>query len=183
MGGNHDYSHVVHGGNDALEALCKRRDDFLWYGYDLVTVRLTEDVDALVWHPSGGSAYAMSYRSQKMVEQLAFEQLMEVIKKNATPKARFLFVGHWHNIFMWYAKGPINIIHTGGFEGQNNLTRRIGNISPHICAMIISGEITKDRNLIRHLVLEPMNFTEIKGDYLNYPVQTKESPMPETFFQ
>lgn len=183
MGGNHDWSFVVQGGHDALKNLCDRRDDFLWYGYDLVTVRLTEDVDALVWHPSGGSAYAMSYRSQKMVEQIAFEQLMDVIKKNATPKVRFVFVGHWHNIFMWYSKGPINIVHTGGFEGQNNLTRRIGNISPHICAMIISGEITKDRSLIRRLALEPMNFTEIEDDYLNYPVPREEKPEPEVLFQ
>jgi len=124
-----------------------------------------------------------SYRSQKMVEQLAFQQLTEVIKKNATPKVRFVFVGHWHNIFMWYEKGPINVIHTGGFEGQNNLTRRIGHIDPHITAMIISGEITKDRNLIRRLRLEPMNFTEIEDDYLNYPVPQKEPVRPEPLFQ
>jgi hypothetical protein len=183
MGGNHDFSFVIHGGHDALKTLCDRRDDFLWYGYDLVTVRLTEDVDALVWHPSGGSAYAMSYRSQKMVEQLAFEQLMEVIRKNATPKVRFLFVGHWHNIFMWYAKGPINIIHTGGMEGQNNLTRRMGNIVPCISAIIVSGEITRDRNLIRRLRIEPMNFTEIEDDYLNYPIPQPEPIQPEPLFK
>jgi len=183
MGGNHDFSFVVHNATDALFRLCEKRDDFEWYGYDLVTVRLTEDVDALIWHPKGSSAYAMSYRSQKMVEQLAFQQLMEVIKTNATPKVRFLFAGHWHNIFMWYAKGPINIVHTGGFEGQNNLTRRIGWIDPHICAWIISGEITKDRNIIRRLKLEPMNFTEIEDDYLNYPVPQKEVKVPEPLFQ
>lgn len=183
MGGNHDYSHIIHGGNDALEALCGRRDDFEWYGYDLVTVRLTEDVDALAWHPMGGSAYAMSYKSQKMVEQLAFQQLTEVIKKNATPKVRFVFVGHWHNIFMWYEKGPINVFHTGGFEGQNNLTRRVGWIDPKITAMIISGEITKDRNLIRRLRIEPMNFMEMENDYLNYPVPQKEQRVPEPLFQ
>lgn len=183
MAGNHDYDFVIHGGHEALAALCERRDDFEWYGYDLVTVRLTEDVDALMWHPSKGSAYAMSYRSQKMVEQLAFQQLTEVIKKNATPKVRFVFVGHWHNIFMWYEKGPINVVHTGGLEGQNNLTRRIGNIDPHICAWIISGEITKDRNLIRRLRLEPMNFTEMEDDYLNYAIPQKKPIKPEPLFQ
>jgi predicted phosphodiesterase len=183
MGGNHDYDAIKNGAHNALDELCDRRDDFWYYGYDLVTVRLTEDVDALVWHPSGSSAYAMSYKSQKMVEQLAFEQLMEVIKKNATPKVRFVFVGHWHNIFMWYEKGPINVVHTGGLEGQTNLTRRIGNIAPHISAWIISGEITKDRNLIRRLKLEPMNFTEIEDDYLNYAVPQRKRELPPPLFQ
>ena len=182
MGGNHDYSFIKEGGHNALKALCEKRDDFLYYGYDLVTVRLTENVDALVWHPRGGQAYAMSYRSQKMIEQVAFEQLMEVIKKNVTPKVRFLFVGHWHGILMGYAKGPIWIQHSGAFEGQTNLSRQMG-VFPELAAVILEGKITKDRNIIRDLTTRCLRFTEIEEDYLNYPVPPKKQPELEPIFE
>lgn len=182
MGGNHDYSIIKSSGYNALKALCGKRGDFFYYGYDLVTVPLTENVDALLWHPSGFQSYAMSYRSQKMVEQIAFEQLMEVLEKNVTPKVRFLFVGHWHNIIMGYRKGPIWVQHTGGFEGQNNLTRRMG-IFPQINGVILEGEITKDRNIIRDLTVRHLSFTEIENDYMSYPIPQKENPVPEPLFQ
>ena len=179
-GGNHDYSFIKEGGHNALKRLCERRDDFLYYGYDLVTVALTENVDALVWHPSGGQAYAMSYRSQKMLEQVAFEQLMEVIKNNASPKVRFLFVGHWHSILMGYWKGPIYVQHTGGFEGQTNLSRRMG-VFPELSAVILEGKITKDKNIIRDLNVRYLRFTEIENDFLNYPVPMEEETTEQVF--
>lgn len=182
VGGNHDYSTIKSGGHNALLALCKKREDFFYYGYDLATIHLTKDIDALVWHPSGSQAYAMSYRSQKMVEQVAFEQLMEVIKKNATPKVRYLFVGHWHGILMGFYKGPIFVCHPGCFEGQTNLSRRIG-VFPELAATVIKGKITKDRHIIRDMTVRTLRFTEIIDDYLNYPIPRREEKEMEPLFQ
>lgn len=181
MGGNHDWSLVKHGGFNAVKAACKAREDFTYCGFDLVTVPLTDEIDAMMWHPSGGQAYAMSYRSQKMVEQIALEQLMKVIKKSATPRVRFLFVGHWHGILMGYEKGPIHIQHPGSFEGETNLSRRMGAF-PQISAVILEGEITKDRNIIRDLTTRRLRFTEIEDDYLNYPIPQEET-IVEPLFQ
>ena len=153
-----------------------------------------EDYDGLVWcvRVPNGLIYARrngrpiwtgnSYRSQKMVEQVAFEQLMEVIKKNATPKVRFLFVGHWHGILMGYEKGPIHIQHPGAFEGQTNLSRQMG-VFPELAAVILEGKITKDRNIIRDLTTRCLRFTEIENDFLNYPVPQSESIEHEPLFQ
>ena len=182
MGGNHDWSFVKEGTHDALDALCKRRDDFLWYGYDLVTVHLTEEVDALAWHPRGAQSYAMSYRSQKFIEQVAFQELLGVLQRDMPPKVRFLFAGHWHGILMGYWKGPIYIQHTGGFEGQNNLTRGLG-VFPELGAVILEGSITKDRNIIRDMSIRYLRFTEIENDYLNYPIPVSAEREPEFLFQ
>jgi len=182
MGGNHDYDFIKHGGHNALKRLCERRDDFLYYGYDLVTVPLTESVDALVWHGSRGQAYAMSYKSQKFLEQVAFEQLMEVVKNNIAPKVRFLFVGHWHSILMGYWKGPIYVQHTGGFEGQTNLSKRMG-VFPELSAVILEGKITKDKNIIRDLSVRYLRFTEIVDDFLSYSIPRQQEETHETLFQ
>ena len=179
-GGNHDWSFVKYGGHNALKTLCDRRDDFLFYGYDLATIPLTESIDALVWHPSGSQAYAMSYKSQKFLEQVAFEQLMKVISKNIMPKVRFLFVGHWHSILMGYWKGPVYVQHTGGFEGQTNLSKKMG-VFPELSAAILEGKITKDRNIIRDLSVRYLRFTEITNDYLNYPVPREEEVIEQVF--
>jgi len=181
MGGNHDYSFIKYGGHNALERLCEKRDDFFYYGYDLVTMCSEDrDVEVLVWHPSGGQAYAMSYRSQKMLEQVAFEQLMEVVSKSVTPRVRFLLVGHWHSILMGYWKGPIYVQHTGGFEGQTNLSKRMG-VFPELSAVILEGKITKDRNIIRDLSVRYLRFTEIENDFLNYPVPREEEVTEQVF--
>jgi len=117
-----------------------------------------------------------------MLEQVAFEQLMEVISKNVTPRVRFLFVGHWHSILMGYWKGPIYVQHTGGFEGQTNLSRRMG-VFPELSAVILEGKITKDRSIIRDLSVRYLRFTEIENDFLNYPVPVGEKLVAEPMFQ
>lgn len=181
MGGNHDWSFLRTGGYNAVLGACKVRADFKYRGFNLATVRITPEIDALMWHPSGGVPYAMSYRSQKMAEQVAMEQLMEVLEKNATPKVRFLFCGHLH-IFVQFWQGPIFVAHVGCFEGQTDYLKKKA-LYPHIGCMILEGHFTKEMSLIRDLTITYLRFTEIENDYLNYPVPYEEEPTLEPIFQ
>jgi len=180
MSGNHDFGFVRAAGYNALKALCSQRDDFFYWGADLVTVPITDSVDALLWHPKGGPSYALSYKAQKMVANVAFQQLMEVLEKNVTPKVRFLFVGHWHQMLTFW-QGPIFVALVGCFEGQTNHLKALG-LYPQIGAMILDVAITKDRALIREMNITHLQFTEIDGDYLNYPIP-HEAEEFETLFK
>ncbi len=172
MGGNHDWSFVKRGGFNAVKELCKQREDFIYCGFNLATVPLTPDIDALMWHPSGGVPYAVSYRAQKMAEQVAMEQLMETLEKNMTPKVRFLFCGHLH-IFVQFWQGPIFVAHVGCFEGQTDYLKKKA-LYPHLGCLILEGSFTKEMALIRNMAVTHLRFTEIEDDYLNYPVPREE---------
>ena len=168
MGGNHDWSFVKRSGFNIVKSICDDRDDFTYLGYDLATVPLTPDIDALLWHPSGGVPYAMSYRLQKQAEQVATEQLMQTLEESSTPRIRFLFAGHLH-ILVEFWQGPIFCAQVGCFEGQTNYLKKKA-LYPQLAALVLNVELTRDRNLIRELGISHFRFTEIKNDYLSYPV-------------
>jgi len=181
MGGNHDWSLVRHGGFNAVKAACKARDDFTYCGFNLATIPLTNEIDALMWHPSGGVPYAVSYRAQKMAEQVAMEQLMETLEKKATPKVRFLFCGHLH-IFVQFWQGPIFVGHVGCFEGQTDYLKKKA-LYPHLGCLILEGNFTREMALIHDLTVTHLRFTEIQDDYLNYPIPSEDKIVIEPMFQ
>ncbi len=75
IGGNHDYSFMKANGHNVIKAAAKKRSDFIYAGFDQAEIPLLE-VDgkvvssAVLWHPSGGVPYALSYRGQKFAGQL-----------------------------------------------------------------------------------------------------------------
>lgn len=181
MGGNHDWSFIRSAGFNVVKAACKQRTDFTYVGFNVASIPLTQHIDALMWHPSGGVPYAVSYRAQKMAEQVAMEQLTEVLEKNATPRVRFLFAGHLH-IMVEFWQGPIFVAQVGCFEGQTDYLKRKA-LYPQIGCLILEGEVTKDRSMIRELCVRHLRFTEIENDYLNYPVPQESEEEIEPLFQ
>jgi len=73
--GNHDASFTKLTGLDVGPALCERRPDFECVGADIGAVTLTtadgHEFRVQLLHPDGGTAYAVSYRPQKLVDALA----------------------------------------------------------------------------------------------------------------
>lgn len=72
IAGNHDYSHVNQGGGYIVRAFADLRDDVEYLGeinayFQVGTVRILLD------HPFDGIAYALSYKPQKRIEQVAPE--------------------------------------------------------------------------------------------------------------
>ncbi len=167
IGGNHDWWHVLHSGIDAVAELAKNREDIHFLGYDVGDVPLTREIIARLWHPSGGVPYALSYRLQKNLEQVAFEQLSKLIDDDLPPKLRFLLSGHLH-VEVKFQRGPINASICGTFEGQTNYLKRKG-LFPSVGGQI--WEVMLDRNRqIKRVGYTFMSYPELTNDWENWPL-------------
>lgn len=167
LGGNHDYSFISKGGgHNPLLVLETKRDDIHYVGYDDVNLPILNGISAKLWHPCGGSAYSISYRLQKGIEQLAFAELTAISKTNDQPQVRFVFAGHLH-IQMQAMFGPIMGMQCGSFEGRTNYLKKLG-LYPIIGGYIVKVSINKTTKLIKNFEAKFHIFEEIPDDYKNY---------------
>lgn len=166
LGGNHDYWHIISSGIDAVSVACKQREDFVFIGYDVADIPLTDRASVRLWHPTGGVPYALSYRLQKGMEAFAFEELIKAIEEDKDPNIRILIAGHLH-VEVKYNLGPMVASVAGCFEGQTNYLKRKG-LYPTIGGQIWEIHLT-DAGLIQRVKYDFIPFLEIKDDWKNYP--------------
>lgn len=111
IAGNHDQSFSKIIGMNVGKALMVDRDDMVFLGNDNATVKFktpsNRDFVARLSHPGGGSAYAVSYRTQKIIESLT-----------GGTKPHVLGVGHLHKADMLPSNRNICGIQTGCFQWQ-----------------------------------------------------------------
>lgn len=111
--GNHDLSYYNDNGIDVGHLIQQARPDMEYLGQYEATIHLGKARIRLV-HPSGGCAYALSYKGQKFAEQIPPGQ-----------KPDILIFGHWHTSFyFWYRN--IHILNAGCFQGQTSYLARKG---------------------------------------------------------
>jgi len=163
LGGNHDYSFFRLAGLDVRRELALRgRDDITLLPYDEADVPLLPGIEARLWHPSGGIPYALSYRGQKGAEQIAQDELMQVVmgEKHA-PTIRLVVIGHLHVMYL-FDHGPMVVVGAGCFEGRNSYLKRKG-LVPHIGGWIMRCRFV-DGMLHR---IEPVRirYREIEDDW------------------
>lgn len=85
IGGNHDESHYTKGGgHDVVKAICDQRKDIQNIGMHQGTFSFGDSRIKLM-HPTGGVAYARSYKMQKIIEQMPPGE-----------KPDMLLLGHFH---------------------------------------------------------------------------------------
>ena len=185
LGGNHDYSFISKcSGHNALLYLQSERDDVHYIGFDKAVVPLLPNVDCMLWHPSGGVPYSVSYRLQKGVEQLAFDELTSIVdgaKNNAS--VRFILAGHLH-IQMQAMFGPIFGAQCGTFEGTTNYLKRKG-LVPAIGGWIIEARLSKQTGMLKDFDAKFYLYPEIEDDWRNYKHsidrKIKINPLFESF--
>ena len=167
IGGNHDYSFIKSGpGHNPFNILTNIRKDTHYCGFDEAVVPILKGVDLKMWHPSGGIPYALSYRLQKGIEQIAFHELQNISRSlKDKPTIRFVLSGHLH-IQMQGLFGSIFGAQCGSFEGTNNLLKRMG-IMPAIGGWIIKATLGKN-NLLKSFEAKFHLFEEIEDDWKNY---------------
>jgi hypothetical protein len=168
IGGNHDYSFMKSAGLNVVKMAAGMRQDFRYCGFDqaevpLVAYRDEVTVSAILWHPSGGVPYALSYRGQKIAAEISRKELMEVIlEKKPSPTVRFIFWGHLHVSDM-FPHGPIWVIGPGCFEGTTSYLKAKG-LTPVIQGLIIEAEITEN-GLLAGVHVHAYPFIEAEEDY------------------
>jgi predicted phosphodiesterase len=125
ISGNHDQSFLKHSGYNIVKAVCDQRSDMEFLGDDLAFINI-DKIKIAIMHGSGGVAYARSYKSQKIVEQLASEN-----------KPHFLFLGHYHvpNIVPGYRN--VETVQMGCFQSQTPYLTAKG-LMPFVAGLIVT---------------------------------------------
>lgn len=110
--GNHCLSFFEKkGGADIGKALEKQREDLHYLGQLGAFVYIGQAKVYLV-HPSGAPPYAISYRGQKLVENMSTEN-----------KSNVMILGHYHQSYTFFVRNTY-LIGGGGFQGQTPYLRR-----------------------------------------------------------
>jgi UDP-2,3-diacylglucosamine pyrophosphatase LpxH len=181
LGGNHDYSFIKTNGHNPLLAIQTIRNDFHYIGFDQADVPILKGVDLKMWHPSGGVPYAVSYRLQKGIEQIAFDELTQIVRGvKESPTVRFVLAGHLH-IQMQALFGSIFGMQCGSFEGQTNYLKRKGLI-PAIGGWIVRAELDR-HGLLKNFTAKFYVFPELKDDWKNYNHNIPEHQITTPIFK
>ena len=153
--GNHDASIYKHVGYDIGQAIANARPDLDYLGRDCATINLTPNCTLELRHPWDGTAYALSYKMQKMIEAMEGDS-----------KPNILAVGHYHKAeYLFYRN--VHAIQSGCFQGQTPFTRGKG-ISVHLGGWIVTVRVDAN-GTIQSIAPEFIPFySSIKDDYKNY---------------
>lgn len=153
--GNHDASIYKHVGYDIGRAIADRRPDLDYLGRDCAIVNLTPRCTLELRHPWDGTAYALSYKPQKMIEAMESDS-----------KPNILAIGHYHKAeYLFYRN--VHCFQTGCFQSQTPFTRGKG-ISVHIGGWIITIRVDED-GTVQGISPEFIPFySSIKDDYKSF---------------
>lgn len=153
--GNHDASIYKHVGYDIGQAIAAFRPDMKYLGRDCAVVNLTPNCTLELRHPWDGTAYALSYRMQKMIEAMESDS-----------KPNILAVGHYHKAeYLFYRN--VHALQTGCFQGQTPFTRGKG-ISVHMGGWLVTIKVDKN-GYIQRIMPEFIPFYKsITDDYKNF---------------
>ena len=132
ISGNHDLREYERGGVDPLVQIVSHRKDIKYLGQMSAEVKLAEGVKLELVHPDGGSAYALSYKAQRDINNRSPGELPDI-----------LCYGHFHTSFYMHYRG-IHFLQTPCFKGQGNWEKRKG-LNPTIGGWLVEGQIVGDR--------------------------------------
>ena len=113
IAGNHDLSFYNDNGSDLMAKVASEREDINYLGHYDATIDYN-GIKIKLLHPDKGGSYAISYKRQKMVEQMD--------EKN---KPDIFILGHWHTTCYFHQCG-VHVIHGGCWEEQGDYLIRKG---------------------------------------------------------
>lgn len=158
--GNHDASITKRSGHDIGKAIADKRNDLECLGPDCAVIYLTPNCTLELRHPWDGTAYAVSYKIQKMIEAMSGGE-----------KPNILGVGHYHKSEKLTYRN-VHCFQTGTFCAQTPFMRGKG-ISAMMGGWIIEAHVDTD-GYIQRLKMEEIPFyTAIKDDYKNWQTFNK----------
>lgn len=153
--GNHDSSLYKRAGMDLGKAVSEKREDMIYLGRDCSIVKLTENCTMELRHPWDGTAYALSYKPQKIIESM-----------EADSKPNILAIGHYHKAeYLFYRN--VHCFQTGCFQSQTPFTRGKG-ISVHMGGWIVEVLVSKDGFVQKISPTFVPYYSAIPDDYKNW---------------
>lgn len=153
--GNHDASIMKRCGYNIGKTLEYMRKDFSWLGTDRALVDLTPNCKMLLSHPWNGSAYAISYHTQKMIDSM-----------HGGEKPNILAIGHYHKMEQIFYRN-IHAFQVGTFQAQTPFMQGKG-LSACMGGWIIDICVNSD-GTIKAISSEFVPYyTAIKDDWKSY---------------
>lgn len=136
IGGRHDLSTKWAFGFDLLRHICEKRDDFSYVGDTMGTFKF-KNVIIRLHHPTGGLAYAKSYRAQKHTEGM-IGNMIHIIRStgDASKLPQLVFFGHNHNSFFFPYLGSL-VFSVPCLQAQTNYLEGKG-LYPEIGVWIVT---------------------------------------------
>lgn len=152
--GNHDASIYKQIGYDIGMAIANKRSDMKYLGRDCAVIYLTPNCKLELRHPWDGTAYALSYKTQKIVESMESDS-----------KPNILAVGHYHKAeYLFYRN--VHVLQSGCFQSQTPFTRGKG-ISVHLGGWILTIKVEADGTIKSIAPQFIPYYASIKDDYKN----------------
>lgn len=153
--GNHDASIYKQVGYDIGRAIASLRPDMDYLGRDCAVVNITPNCTLELRHPWDGTAYAISYKPQKMIEAMEGDS-----------KPNILAIGHYHKAeYIFYRN--VHALQTGCFQGQTPFTRGKG-ISVHMGGWLVTIRVD-EKGYIQGFTPEYIPYySSITDDYKNF---------------
>ncbi len=153
--GNHDASIVKRCGCNIGPKIAGQRPDMEYLGQDCAIIQLTPNCTLELRHPWDGTAYAISYKIQKMVEAMSGGE-----------KPNILAVGHYHKS-EYFMYRNVHCFQSGCFQAQTPFMRG-KSIAAMMGGWIVEALVDKE-GTITNLRQEWIPFyTAIKDDYKNW---------------
>jgi predicted MPP superfamily phosphohydrolase len=149
--GNHDYSFDKQVDVGIGERIA-REMGWKFVGRDQAMVPLkTEDGQTYkigLYHPDGGTAYALSYKSQKIVESIP-----------GGKKPNMLFIGHYHKAEWIPRYRNVEVFQSGAFQSQTPYMARKGTPA-HVGGWIVEVVLSKKKEKSSRVRAEFISFYE-----------------------
>lgn len=155
--GNHDASFRKSCGLDIGKQIATKRPDMNYLGRDVANINITNKITMQLRYPWSGSAYALSYRPQKIVESMEAACL---------DKPDILCIGHYHKIEYLFYHG-VHVFQTGCFQSATPFTTGKG-ISVSMGGWIVTVETDSEGNLKAITPKVVVYNRAIKEDYKNW---------------
>lgn len=148
--GNHDASMKKAAGIDVGPELADRRPDWNFIGEDHGTIDFKTPngrrFRVMMIHPAGGSAYALSYRPQRITEQI-----------EGGAKPNLLLIGNFHKAEWMPSYRNVSVCQVGCFQFQTPFMVTKG-LAAHVGGWIIRVTVQPDKALCNGLQAEFVAF-------------------------
>lgn len=136
--GNHDACYYRRSQADIGIRIAAGRPDMHYLGPQRATITLGEGgPSVMLFHPDGGTAYALSYHPQRMVAALTGGE-----------KPALLIVGHYHKAEFIPHIRNVAVLQAGTLEWQTPFMRG-RSIDAHVGGWLVSGRVGSDGSITR----------------------------------
>ena len=118
--GNHDDWWYKSAGSEIVKSIAKEREDIVYLGPDVADLRIGK-LKVRLFHGSGGSAYAKSYKMQKYLDTIPLEERPDILQ-----------TGHIHQAF-YMKQDKTHCFQTSCLEEQTPYCRSMGLANDKSC--------------------------------------------------